>query len=451
MTEQTATYPGHATGTASPSSSFEWLPDADLDPHPRLTWLVECAFDLCVDALYHKEEILPADYKLAPGTLIVSNHLRDSDIPVLTTTICQRRGRRILYPLPFYASREDILRPHFLRDLALNAGWDQAFASLPGWIPLRWLFDIVRARPLRRIREFNFNEAVAALCEAGLGDEPPARWLRGSTLAQIETRLGHVPETLSGIRRAHLGAYGLQFWGLRRLQPAAVRRIAPALRETIEKQLSDFATLLDAGRNVYMAPEGTLTDDGRMRPLRQGTVLIFARTKKTPPVRAVALSYDPFRHGRLRVVIRVGSVLEGLNPARPREFNARLKHALLIQHAVTPSHLLSRYLATGPAEFTLPELTNWMRRACAAVEKVGLTLDPLFARGAFDELVATRLVWLAQHRLVTRSEDFAHWHNLWERTTSPGRDRTLRSASRLAAAFDDWTKIAPGLEQDLKT
>ncbi|MGH8128733.1 MAG: hypothetical protein ACRETC_10305, partial [Gammaproteobacteria bacterium] len=114
------------------SSSFDWLPDAELDPHPRLTWLTECAFDLTVDALYEKEEILPVDYALAPGTLIVSNHQRDSDVPILTTTLCQKPGRYLRYPLPFFAAREDILRTGFLRDLALSAGWGQGFAALLG-------------------------------------------------------------------------------------------------------------------------------------------------------------------------------------------------------------------------------------------------------------------------------------------------------------------------------
>ena len=94
-----------------------WLPDAELDPHPRLTWLTECCFDLSVLALYRKEEMLPEGFSLDPGTLVVSNHQRDSDVPILTTVICRREGLNIRFPLPFYATREDIFLPGFLRDL----------------------------------------------------------------------------------------------------------------------------------------------------------------------------------------------------------------------------------------------------------------------------------------------------------------------------------------------
>lgn len=439
-----------SNGNTTPASTFDWLPDADLDPHPRLTWLIECAFDVAVNALYRKEEILPDGYALEPGTLLVSNHLRDSDIPILTTTVCQRRGTDILNPLPFYASREDLLRPGFLRDLAINTGWSQGLAALLGWIPLRWLFHIVRARPMRRLREFTFNDALAALCDVGLGEEPPANWLRASTVARIEDRLGDVPDTLNRLRRAHLRRYGLQFWGLRRLRPAAVRRLAPALRATIARQIDDFAGLLDAGRCVYFAAEGTLSDDGRMRRLRRGTALICRRTEKPPRLVPLALSYDPFRRGSLRVVIHVGRALERIDPGHMHEFNKRIKHAILGLHAITPSHLLARYLATGPERFTARELIEWVGKACAAVKSAGLTLDPMFARSDLDELVHTRLAWLGEHGLVTRSEDHLHWDNLWSRTAAPRRDKALRNARRLNAAFDDWAEIAPGLARDLQ-
>ncbi len=432
-------------------ASFDWLPDAALDPHPRLTWLFECAFDLAVAAFYRKEEILPQDYALAPGTFIVSNHLRDSDTPILTTTVCQRRGRYIRYPMPFYASREDLLRPRFLHGLAIDAGLGQGVATVLGWIRLGWFFRIMRVRPMRRVREFNFNETLAALCATDdLGATPPARWLRRSTLAQIESHLGYLPETLHQLHRAHLGRYGLQCWGLR-LRPAAVRRVAPALRATIERQLNDFADLLDAGRCVYFAPEGTLSDDGRMRPFRRGTALVYARTKTPPTLLPIALSYDPFQRGRLRVVVQIGHALQGLDPTCTREFNARLKQAILALRAVTPSHLLAYYLATGPDRFTLPELTQWMHTACTAVRETGLTLDPVFARSNLDELVRLRLAWLAHHRLVTRAEDYLHWTNLWSQPTASGHSRTLRNAHRLAAAFEDWADIAPGLLPRLKT
>ncbi len=440
--------------TAIPSASampFDWLPDADRDPHPRLTWLTECAFDVAVDTFYEKEEIIPEGYKLEDGTLIVSNHERDSDVPVLTTTLCQRRGRFIRYQLPFYASREDILRPGFLRELLLSLGWPEIIAWPVGWIPLRWLLRIVRAQPMRRVREFTLNEALDALCDAGLGQESPRDCLRDSTIAELEHRLKEVPDSIARLKRKRLGNYGRRFWGLRRLRPVALRRIAPGMRATINAQLKDFAQLLDQGRCVYFAPEGTITDDGGMGHIRAGTQRLFKYARHKPIVQPVGLSYDHFKRGRRRIVVNVGSPVQGLDPDNPRAFNTRLRDTLLGLRAITTSHLLARFLSTGPEQFTVPQLTEWMGKARKAVEQSGIKLDPLLQRTTdMEALVYTRLAWLSHHDLVNRAEDYLHWHNLWSREKAPGRDAAWVDSRHLAGAFEDWIARFPALRDALK-
>ncbi len=437
--------------SSSPAVPFDWLPDADRDPHPRLTWLAECAFDVAVDALYEKEEIIPEGYKLDGGTLIVSNHERDSDVPVLTTTLCQRRGRFIRYPLPFYASREDILRPGFLRELLLAQGWPEIIAWPAGWIPLAWLLRIVRAKPMRRVREFTLKEALGALCQAGLGEEDPRDWLRPSTIAELERRLRTLPDSIARLSRKRLGRYGARFWGLRRLRPAALRRIAPGMRATINAQLKGFAERLDEDRCVYFAPEGTITDDGGMGHIRAGTLRLFKYARRNPTVLPVGLSYDFFDRGRRRVVVNVGTPIQGLDPDSPRAFNRTLRDTLLGLRVATASHLLARYLSAGPGQFTVAELTEWMLKACTAVEKSGIRLDPLLQRtGDMETLVRSRLAWLSHHGLVSRAADHLHWHNLWSREKVPGRDSAWIDARHLQGAVEDWNERFPELQDALK-
>ncbi len=439
-----------ATLSSSPAVPFDWLPDADRDPHPRLTWLTECAFDIVVDTFYEKEEIIPEDYRLEDGTLIVSNHERDSDVPVLTTTLCQRRGRFIRYQLPFYASREDILRPGFLRELLLSQGWPEIIAWPAGWIPLGWLLRIVRAQPMRRVREFTFKEALDALCNNGLGDEDPRDWLRPSTIAELERRLREVPHTIARLKRKSLGNYGRRFWGLRRLRPEALRRIAPDMRVTINAQLKRFAQLLDQGRCVYFAPEGTITDDGGMGHIRAGTRRLFTYARRKPTALPVGLSYDYFKRGRRRVVVNVGTPIQGLDSDSLRAFNAKLRDTLLELRAVTTSHLLAWFLSTGSEQFTVPQLTEWMGKARKAVEQSGIKLDPLLQRTTdMEALVCTRLAWLSHHGLVSRAEDHLHWHNRWSREKARGRDAAWVDARHLVGAFEDWTAHFPALRDAL--
>lgn len=426
----------------------KWLPDAELDPHPSLTWLIECCFDLTILALYHREQMLSPGYRLDPGTLVVSNHQRDSDIPILTTVICQRKGFGIRFPLPFYATREDIFRRGFLRNLLTDAAWPRPIAALLGGIPLRWLFRIVRVLPMRRLREFTFGEALAALCDAGLGTRAPGELLRENTLRRIEARLGHVPATLARLTRAPLGRMRSEFWGLRRLRLAAVRHLETSFRARVTEQLQEFAALLDAGRVVYVAPEGTISATGRMRRIRRGPALIYALARRPPLLRPAGLSYDPLGPGRLRVVVKIGEVLQNLDPEDTRTFNAALREAVLSLCAVTPSHLISRWLVAGPRTFGAEDFSGWIRRAVEALRDTPLTLDPLLSRRAPEALVEARLAWLARHRLIRR--EGARWRNCWPADARPGWHEAARATRYLDNALEELLSLAPARKQELQ-
>lgn len=427
---------------------FKWLPDAELDPHPRLTWLTECCFDLTVMALYRKEEILPEGYRLEPGTLVVSNHQRDSDVPVLTTVICRREGFNIRFPLPFYATREDIFRRGFLRDLLTEAGWPRPAAKLLGRVPLRWLFRIVRARPMRRVREFTFGETLAALLEAGLGDASPGEVLRASTLRRIETRLGHVPASVAGVARARLGPMRLEEWGLRRLRLAIVRRLGAAFRAAVAGHLDEFARLLDAGRVVYFAPEGTISETGRMRRIRRGAWAVLERARNTPPVRPLALSYDPLGPGRLRVVVQVGETLDVEGVRNASSFNSALRRQLLSLCAVTPSHIISRYLHRGPESFSFEGFSRWFASAAEAVQASPLSVDPVLARRDPRGIARERFDWLVRRRLLRRHG--SGWQNGRSRDAAPGWHHPDNTVTYLDAGFEDLLTLAPSLAAELE-
>ncbi len=427
--------------------SFKWLPDADRDPHPRLTWLTECCFDLAISTLYRKEEILPPDYHLHPGTLVVSNHQRDSDVPILTTVLCRRKGLEIRFPLPFYATREDIFRPGFLRDLLTDAAWPKPMPTLLGRVPLRWLFRIVRAQPMRRVREFTFGETLDALCAAGLGEENPRTLLRASMLSRIDARLGHVPPTLATLSSAPLGPLRREFWGLRRLYLRALQPLKTPFREVISGHLEQLAELLEDGRIVYLAPEGTISNTGQMRRLRAGAARLYDLVRESPKIRPAALSYDPLGPGRLRVVVKIGEALDNLDPQDGRGFNATLRKTILSLHAVTPSHLFARLLTSGQSAFTDDECIRWLRRCVAALNKGGVTLDPLLARTDPAGLAGERLEWLARRRLLRRAG--TRWINCQPAGVRPGWHHPARVVPYLDAALGEISTLVPDIAAEL--
>ena len=420
--------------------SFNWLSDAELDPHPPFTWLTACCFDLAVRAVVRNAEIIPPDFRVAPGTLVVSNHLRDCDVPVLTAVLCRRRGLRIVNPLPFCAAREDLFRRGFIGDLLQT--WPRPVTWLLGRVPLGGLFRILRVQPIRRIREFTFGETIGALCAAGFGGARPDEVLSARGLRELAAVAEALPSRIDAIDETHLGTLRLAHWGLRRLRVDVLRALAPAFRATISGQLGRLVELLSKGRVVYLAPEGVTSRSGRFGGVRAGAWQVYRRCTKPPPVLPVALSYDPLCRGRTRAIVAIGKTIP-IDADCRRDFDARLRVEILRLSAVTCSHLASRFIAAGPRQFTTQRFVHWLRHAARAAQQAGLTVDPLLHHAAADDLADERLAWLARRELIARAG--AGWRNRWPAGVEPAWATPAGVVSYLHNALDDLATLDSGL------
>lgn len=382
----------------------QWLPDAELDPHPRLTWLAECCFDLVIRRLYRIDAHYPPDYHLAPGTLVVSNHRRDIDVPLLASVLCRRSGLRPEQPLPFFAGREDLFRRDFLSEY-LHA-WPRPLQLALGRIPLAWLFRAMRVEPIRRVREFSLTEAFSQL----RNPDDTAHWLNG------RGRL----ERMNGTRN-NPGRHGKPMerrpWGLRRLRGEARQALDPEFRATVATQLERFVTLLDAGRIVYLAPEGANSRDGRLGRIRAGAWELVQRAAVTPPILPLALSYDALRAGRLRAVIRMGTPMIRYATDQRGRFDAMLRTQIRRLFPVNPSHLVSCFLVHGPTTFTTDDFAHWLGHARHQLSATRCSLDPEYAHADLAHLAIKRLKWLCRAKLIARTQ--GGWRNNWPQDTQP--------------------------------
>ena len=420
--------------------SFNWLSDAELDPHPPFTWLTACCFDLAVRAVVRNAEIIPPNFRVAPGTLVVSNHLRDCDVPVLTAVLCRRRGLRIVNPLPFCAAREDLFRRGFIGDLLQT--WPRPVTWLLGRVPLGGLFRILRVQPIRRIREFTFGETIGALCAAGFGGARPDEVLSARGLRELAAAAEALPSRIDAIDETHLGTLRLAHWGLRRLRVDVLRALAPAFRATISGQIGRLVELLSTGRVVYLAPEGVTSRSGRFGGVRAGAWQVYRRCTKPPPVLPVALSYDPLCRGRTRAIVAIGKTIP-IDADCRRDFDARLRVEILRLSAVTCSHLASRFIAAGPRQFTTQRFVHWLRHAARAAQQAGLTVDPLLHHAAADDLADERLAWLARRELIAPAG--AGWRNRWPAGVEPAWATPAGVVSYLHNALDDLATLDSGL------
>lgn len=412
------------------------MPDAQLDAHPFATWLLELGFDAWLCTVYRREVLFPPDFHIRPGTLVASNHQRDVDGPMLGTVLVRRRGLRFEWPLPFYATREDLFQPGILARLTVH--WPKLLSMLLGHVSLAWFFPLGRAEPMRRTREFTLGDALQTLADAGLGERDAASLLnaRGRRETGLEPGAATVDETL-----ARPGPVLDHWWGLRRLGREARTAIAGGFRATVRRQLEGFALRLDRGRCVYFAPEGSISTDGRFGRVRAGFYRLCRMTQDPPWIQPIALGYDSLAPGRTRVVIRIGEAFRADVRANRRGFDTALRDAIVGIEPLTPSHLLARFLLHGPRCFTADDLATWLERGHATLAAGGVGLDPLFARESPQALAHRRLRWLQRKRLVARDGD--GFRNTCPRDVAPG----WRQPAAVARFMDNRLgDVVPGVD-----
>ncbi|MGH8146179.1 MAG: lysophospholipid acyltransferase family protein [Rhodanobacteraceae bacterium] len=410
-----------------------WLPDAELDANPIGSWSLEMTFDLWIRAFYCREILLPEDFRIQPGTVIASNHQRDVDGPMLGTVLVRRRGLHFQWPLPFYATREDLFRSGILSRLTMH--WPPLLSALLGRMSLAWFFPLGRAEPMRRVREFTLGETLRMLCATGCTDDTCSMHL--NTRGCRELGVGAANLRLCDALQQP-GAPLETLWGLRRLTRASIKRIAPSFRATVDAQIAHFAERLDRGRCVYFSPEGTISASGHFGRVRQG-FLRLARTAATPPwIQPIGVSYDTLAPGRSRVLIHIGQAFRADTTLDRRAFDATLRRAVLALEPITPSHLLARFLRQGPRTFTRDELVYWLTGCLATMRARGTTLDPAWARMPILELTEQRLRWLVRKRLVARDNE--RFRNTCPHGAKPG---WRKSANIVRYLDNSLTDLAP--------
>ncbi len=418
--------------------TFRGLPDPERYTHPRLSWLIEYLFDVVLGRMFRVEHDMADDPRVAPGTLVMCNHLRDADAPLVGRLLFHRKGFRLRGRLPYFAMREDLFQREGLANLL--PACPPPLSRLLAGIPLGWLFAHVRTLPMRRVREFTWHDTLRALVRTGQGKADPARVFNGRGRRELAACLGGLPDSVDAIDPWRLGHLRTARWGLRRLSPRYLRIVGVWFRAGVRRQLARFAHLLAEGHSVFFAPEGGISPDGRLGRMRAGACGLLAMTASPPPVVCFVLSYDPLGPGRTRVLVRREAWSPGATVSCPGAFSAALATCLRRHRVVTPSHLLATYLVCHPQPFGVARLTAWMQQAGAAVREAGYELDPLLTRGAMPALVEERLRWLRRRRLVRCRRGV--WHNAWPRGAAPSWWSAAGQVRFLANALADFAPDA---------
>lgn len=370
-------------------------------PQPNLpTRAFLLGFDRIVHTLFRIEASgLPQ--RVPRPCLIVANHRRDADIPILGAFLGRARGTRITGVLPHFVAREDLFEPGFLRRY-----WSSPWLTVPKLIspliPLDRIMKVFKAHPIHRIPE----QSLAIV----LGDV--RRWLGDWRLDTVLNRWWAARLTAAGVDVTQSISWLLRRersfadlvgggWGHRRLNREAFGLFKSIERRRIDANLDAFARELAAGEAVMVAPEGANSPDGYFRRPRAGPYRLARGADPNLTVLPVGLAYDPSMGRRMRVFVHAEAVFSAGNYPLRADFDAAVAAGVLRATTVNGTHLVAHY-ALSAARGARLDVDGFSRFAGAlgkALGKAGLRVATDIAAAA-----PRRLDWLRRAGLVETVE-----------------------------------------------
>jgi hypothetical protein len=333
---------------------------------------------------FRVETLGPPRLRLPAGTLIVSTHRKETDVPILCPPLYFRAGMRTDLPRRMhFAARDDMFLPGFF------AGFPQ---GLPSWArrllyPVgvtRWL-PVVNVHPIRSAGVARLGEVLAARPDVPLRELLPVEGV-----APFERR--GLPAA-SRAREALCGEYADLLW--RAVTPAD---LAPGLEDFWRVHAAEaarsFRKLVELVRRpttLVVFPEGRPSPDGEIGPLQPG---IGALVRRGHPVaiQPFAFAYDPLVTGRTRVVLSLPDLVEPPDGDIEAALLGLLRRSTPLTAGQFAAHRLLEGVeaAPGPLERELAEAVESAQAEGRPVESALLTAEGRRRRLAEALAVAPR-------------------------------------------------------------
>ena len=341
--------------------------------------VVAAVVDMAVRGRHRIEVRGHENYLGSPHTLVVANHRRDTDGPIVGSLILQRRGLRFHGVVPAFVAREDLFTPGFLEGYLTR--YPAFIRRLAGRINIRPIIEGAGAYPIRRIQERTLGEVLTDVLHL-FGNLPLEQVLRPTWVRRFGKALDRAPAMLTTRdaldQRCHplIAARG----GYRRLRADCFQRLKPFERAVIESQLTRFITLLDAGDIVILKPEGVVSPDGSFGRPRGALHALVNRATAPLRILPVSLTYDCMDADEAKVFLTVGSQISGLHGLPRAQLEGRVMEELRSGCTVTCSqlaaHRLLRLARAGRYRLCGSELRQFVAAAAGACNAAGLYVDP---------------------------------------------------------------------------
>jgi 1-acyl-sn-glycerol-3-phosphate acyltransferase len=295
-----------------------------------------------------------------PGTILTPNHRSDNDVPVLAAAMYPRWAQAAACggPWPTFATDEDLFQRGFL------AGYPE---GIPLWLRrLLWPINVggvlerkLQCVPVREPTRMMLAELLRGDPRMALDGQVPPELRAALARRAAERGLpppGHAADVLRG-------TYADLLWTP--VDRDQMARHGEVWRGHLRAAVHDFGRLvqtLQSGGLVVIYPEGELSPDGRIGPMKPGLASL-ARKGRGRWVQPVATCYDPLAGRRPRVYVAVA-------PAIVPEPGGLLRDVARVLRRATPltaGQIVAWQLGRGgasPAELDAVA-SDWIERAHA--------------------------------------------------------------------------------------
>ncbi|MFB6291747.1 MAG: lysophospholipid acyltransferase family protein [Candidatus Bipolaricaulia bacterium] len=326
-------------------------------------------FDLQVDGL--------DNYNETPSSLVVANHKRDLDSVLIATVLYYYNG--LLppsTPISFMAD-ENLFQPGFL------GNWIKGPRLLKKAlqpVSLGYILKKLHAHPIGKLdfHSVPVHDALRIIKENN-DDHELSEIIKEEALEDLfsETSFDNSDMTISEFFEKE--GYPRKKINSRNFKPKFRKAVKKSKLGAVKDQLGKFVQLLNDGAILYITPEGTLTQNGMLGPLKDSLLILIDEADTDVTVVPTNITYDFMKKGKTKIFVNIGAEVQGLEKLDRKERSRKLRREILGLTTINLGQLASYHLKeakqAGLDQIRLEDLREKIVEDLKFFDREGYNLD----------------------------------------------------------------------------
>ncbi len=291
-------------------------------------------FDLQVDGL--------DNYSERPSSFVVANHKRDLDSILIATVLYYHNG--LLppsTPISFMAD-ENLFQPGFLGNWIKGPG---LFKKALQPLSLSYILRKLHGHPIGKLdfHSVPVHDALRIIKEND-DDHELKDIIKEEALENLlgESSFGSPTMTISEFFERK--GYPRKKIDSRKFKSEFRKAVKKSKLGVVKDQLGKFVQLLNDGAILYNTPEGRLTQNGMLGPLKDSLLILIDEADRDVTVVPTNITYDFTKSGKTRIFVNIGEEITGLEELDRKERNSSLRKSILGLTTINLGQIASYHL-----------------------------------------------------------------------------------------------------------